>query len=94
NVATVLLNGFQFGQQPLTGDQSNFTNPPSLFAISDPAHFQAGVNLLDIQVQDLGEPSGLDYKATLTFIPEPSTVMQCVVGLLGLGLAIRGKRTR
>jgi hypothetical protein len=94
NVGTVLLNGFEFGQQPLNGDQANFTNPPSLFTISDPAHFQVGINLLDIQVLDLGEPSGLDYRATLTFIPEPSTVMQCVVGLLGLGLAMRGKRTR
>ena len=94
NAATVFLNGVQFGQQPQIETFANFQNPASTFTTSNAVNFQVGVNLLDIKVLNFGEPSGLDYSATLTFVPEPSTVMQCVVGLLGLGLVMRGKRTR
>jgi hypothetical protein len=93
NAATVLLNGFQFGQQPQIESFVNFQNPASTFTISDASHFQVGVNLLDIQVRNFNEPSGLDYSATLTFVPEPSTAIQCIVGLLAMALVIRGKRT-
>jgi len=91
NVATGILNGVIFGGQPFIQDQSNFTNPPSVFTTSNPGQFQVGQNFLTVYLYNFSDPSGLDFKATVTFVPEPSTYL-LVGGTLFTGLLVLRKR--
>jgi hypothetical protein len=92
NVATGILNGVIFGGQPFIQDQSNFTNPPSVFTTSNAGLFQAGQNFLTVYLYNFSDPSGVDFKATVTFVPEPSTYLLVGGSLLG-GLLVRKKRS-
>ena len=70
NVATVYLNGTQFGQQPFAAIIENFVDPPSTFTASDPALFHAGTNTLDFDIYNFGGPGpSFDYKAVVSFTP-------------------------
>jgi hypothetical protein len=91
NVATGILNGVVFGGQPFTQGESNFQNPPTTFSTSNAGLFQVGQNLLTIRLFNGSDPSGLDFKATVTFVPEPSTYLMVAGSLLG-GLLVLRKR--
>jgi PEP-CTERM motif len=91
NVATGILNGVIFGGQPFIQDQSNFTNPPSVFTTANPGLFQAGQNFLTVDLYNFTDPSGVDFKATITFVPEPSSFLLVGASLLG-GLFVVRKR--
>ena len=91
NVATGILNGVIFGGQPFIQDASNFTNPPSVFTTSNPGQFQVGQNYLTVYLYNFTDPSGVDFKATITFVPEPSTC-PLVGGTLFTGLLALRKR--
>jgi hypothetical protein len=91
NVATGILNGVIFGGQPFIQDASNFTNPPSVFTTSNPGQFQVGQNYLTVYLYNFTDPSGVDFQATITFVPEPSTYL-LVGGTLLAGLFVLRKR--
>jgi hypothetical protein len=91
NVATSILNGVIFGGQPFIQDAINFTNPPSVFTTSNPGLFQVGQNFLTVYLYNFTDPSGVDFKATITFVPEPSTFLLVGSSLLG-GLFMLKKR--
>jgi len=91
NVATGILNGVIFGGQPFIQDQSNFTNPPSVFTTSNPGLFQVGQNFLTVDLYNFTDPSGVDFKATITFVPEPSSFLLVGGTLLG-GLFVLKRR--
>ena len=86
NVATGILNNVIFGGQPFIQNEINFTNPPSVFTTSNPGLFQVGQNFLAVDLYNFTDPSGVDFKATITFVPEPSNFL-----LLG-GLLMRRKK--
>ncbi len=69
NIATIFLNGEQIGQQfnPVieAGTEVNFQDPVDSFTATD--NFQAGTNVLAFEVENFNDPSGLDYKATVTY---------------------------
>lgn len=91
NVATGILNGVIFGGQPFIQDQSNFTNPPSVFTTSNAGLFQVGQNFLTVDLYNFTDPSGVDFKATIMFVPEPSSFLLVGGSLLG-GLLVFRKR--
>jgi hypothetical protein len=92
NVATGILNGVIFGGQPFAQIYENFTNPPSVFTTSNPGQFQVGQNFLTVYLYNFTDPSGVDFKATITFVPEPSTFVLVGASLLG-GFLILRKRS-
>ena len=94
NVATGILNGVQIGGQPFVETTQNFENPPGIFIATDPTLFQVGQNVLTIWLYNFNDPSGLDYQATVTFIPEPSTALQVGASLLGAVFLRRKRRTQ
>ena len=89
NVATGILNGVVFGGQPFIENASNFTNPPSVLATSNPGLFQVGQNFLTVYLYNFTDPSGVDFKATITFVPEPSSYVLVGGTLLGGLLVLR-----
>jgi hypothetical protein len=84
NAATVYVNGTQIGQlrcfgiseascsalYPGAGSFPNFGGAAETFSTSNPAHFQAGTNYLEVHVWDVGGISGLDYSATVAYTPD------------------------
>jgi hypothetical protein len=91
NVATGILNGVIFGGQPFAQIYENFTNPPSVFTTSNAGLFQVGQNFLTVDLYNFTDPSGVDFKATITFVPEPSSFLLVAGTLLG-GLLVLRKR--
>lgn len=69
NHATVRLNGNVVGAQPAADHYPNFQDPADAFGTSNAAYFQPGVNVLEIQVGNLGGPTALDYVAEVTYTP-------------------------
>jgi hypothetical protein len=72
NHATVFLNGTEIGQQSLEGipeNLQNFQEPPDTFT-APAGLLHSGANTLTIELVNApdgsGNPSGLDYKATIT----------------------------
>jgi hypothetical protein len=53
--------------------------------------FQVGQNFLTINLYNFTDPSGVDFKATITFAPEPSSLLLVGASLLG-GLFVFRKR--
>jgi len=72
NVATLFLNGFKFGEQPIGELGTNFQNPAEVFTISDATKFNAGQNFLQFDIFNFGGPTAFDYKATLSFATKPT----------------------
>src|ERR1017187_803095 len=70
NVAKGVLNGVAFGSQPFIEKERNFINPPTKLATSNPRLFHVGQNFLTISLHNFTDPSGLDFKATIAFIPD------------------------
>ena len=64
NDVTISLNGVVFGQQPAGALLPNFQGPPERFTTSGPFHRRW--NALGFRVRDYGNPTALDYKATVT----------------------------
>ena len=73
NDATVYLNGTQIG----TG--TDFTGPPATFYTTNGSLFQAGSNNLDVDLIDFGGAQGLDYNATVSYIPLPLLTVTKVI---------------
>jgi hypothetical protein len=70
NVATIYLNGTQFGMQPdvvPNGDVANFQDPPEVFTTT--ASFQPGTNVLSIKVHNYADQTGLDFRADICYSP-------------------------
>lgn len=78
NAARVIVNGTAVGEQPQAEIFPNFQNPAESFGTTNPAHFQTGTNTLDFDLRNFGDPSGLNYLATVSFTtnaaPDCSTV--------------------
>ena len=64
-MATVYLNGVQFGQQPFAEIGENYEDPPSSFNATGP--FQAGTNTLEFDIFNFTDPVAFDYKAVVSF---------------------------
>ena len=64
NDATLSLNGVVFGAQPAGPLLPNFQGPPERFTTEGP--FRKRWNALEFMVRDYGNPTALDYKATVT----------------------------
>ena len=64
NDVTISLNGVVFGAQPAGAHLPNFQGPPERFATDGPFHRRW--NALGFRVRDYGNPTALDYKATVT----------------------------
>ena len=62
-----------------------------MFTTSNPGQFQVGQNFLTIDLYNFTDPSGVDFKATITFVPEPSSFLLVGGSLLG-GLFVFRKR--
>lgn len=84
NSATVFLNGFKLGEHPFDemGINESFQDPAEVFATSDPGLFSAGENVLEIRVYNASDPLGVDYIATVSFIPEPAPTMLAGIGAM------------
>jgi hypothetical protein len=67
NYAIIRVNGNVIGSQAALEIASNFRDPVESFAAANPAHFQAGVNVLEIQVVNFIGPTALDYRAGVTY---------------------------
>lgn len=67
NAATIFLNGKMIGQQDQVEDPKNFTNPAESYTTSDASLFQSENNVLDFDIRNFGDPSGLDYRAVVTY---------------------------
>lgn len=69
NVATVSLNGTQFGAQ--TPDVDNvvayFQDPAESFSTSNASSFLPGTNVLSFTVHNFADATGLDFKADICF---------------------------
>jgi Calx-beta domain len=74
NAAEISLNDAVFGAQPHAPDPANFSGPPEAFSTDGP--FQAGQNELRFVVTDYGNPTGLDYAATVTYLGEPGQAVE------------------
>ncbi len=64
NDVTISLNGVVFGAQPAGDLFPNFQDPPEQFSTTGP--FRKWKNVLGFSVRDYGNPTGLDYSATVT----------------------------
>jgi hypothetical protein len=69
NYAVIRLNGNLVGSQPPLEIFPNFQDPAESFATVNPAFFQAGTNVLEIQVGNFTGPTALDYVAEATYTP-------------------------
>jgi len=68
NVATVRLNDEIIGQQtPDSNYPPHYQNPPDNFSDANPDNFRVGINVLEFEVKNYSGPSGLDYKATVSW---------------------------
>lgn len=68
NDVTLSLNGVVFGAQPAGPLLPNFQGPPEHFTTNGP--FRRRWNALELMVRDYGNPTALDYKATVTCKPD------------------------
>lgn len=64
NDVTISLNGVVFGQQPPGALFPNFQDPPEQFSTDGPFHRRW--NKIGFRVRDYGNPTALDYSATVT----------------------------
>jgi hypothetical protein len=64
HAVTISLNGVVFGAQPAGDLFANFQDPPERFTTTGP--FRRWKNVLGFSVRDCGNPTGLDYSATVT----------------------------
>lgn len=67
NAAAISLNGNAIGAQTNAEITANFQNPAESFSTTNASYFQTGTNRLLFTVTNYGDPSGLDYSATVTF---------------------------
>lgn len=67
NYAIIRVNGNVVGSQPAAEIFPNFQDPAESFATVDPAFFQAGTNVLEIEVGNFTGPTALDYRAEVTY---------------------------
>jgi hypothetical protein len=77
NVATMFLNGNQFGMQPdvvPNGDIANFQDPPESFTTT--TFFQPGTNELSFRVHNYTDSTGLDFRADICYSPAQGCVDQ------------------
>lgn len=65
DTAEVFLNGTSIG----TVREVNTVGPPARFATEKASLFHPGVNTLRFRVKDVGEDTGVDYSATITYLP-------------------------
>lgn len=95
NSARVFLNGVLIGEQEWDsmGLDQNFQGAPEVFSTSNGSLFLTGQNVLDIQLYNGLVPLGLDYLATVTFVPEPgdALILMPLLALIGCGCR-RAKR--
>lgn len=69
NYAVVRLNGNLVGSQPAAEIFPNFQDPAEGFATANAAIFQAGTNVLEIEVGNFTGPTALNYLAQVTYTP-------------------------
>jgi hypothetical protein len=75
NAATIFLKGTVIGQQDQVEHPKNFTNPAESYTTSEARLFQSGLNVLDFDIRNFGDPSGLDYRAVVTYtLPLPVAI--------------------
>lgn len=74
DAAEVYLNAHKFGAQPVKAVESNYRAPASRFSISshggwgeETGHFRVGQNELEIAVYDFRPPTGVNFRATVTY---------------------------
>jgi len=84
------------GEQPwgYFGFNESFQDPAEVFSTNDAALFLTGQNVLDIQVWNGYTYSGLDYSATVNFIPEPAPTMFLGMGAFLLTAILASARKR
>lgn len=69
NYAVIRLNGHVIGSQPPQEIFPNFQDPAESFSTANAAFFQAGTNVLEIQVVNFTGPTALNYAATVEYTP-------------------------
>jgi len=69
NVATVRLNGAQFGAQQDAEIFANFTGDPECYGVS--TGFVSGANVLGFSVKNYSGPMGLDFRAVASYETNP-----------------------
>lgn len=77
NAAAVYLNGTLIGQQPNAEIFENFQDPAESYSSSDGSLFGVGTNTLEFFLQNFGDPSGLDYLATVDFTVQVNEPPDC-----------------
>lgn len=98
NFGQAYINGWLLGtvaQEPPSTFTKLFT-----FNSSDPAFFASGENMLQFRIANasigpgLANPSGLIFKADISYAPEPASILGVLTGLIGIVGLVRRRATK
>lgn len=78
NAAQAYVNGTLIDGNPV--EDNSYWFFVTTAASSAASLFHAGTNQLTLNLEDLGGPAGLDFVATITYTPLPTTTAQCKDG--------------